>query len=135
MNNNRTKAAANAIAGAASAGITTLCAMPCQSTPRDPLCTRAAPTRPPINACDELDGRVFAGIHRFLELLVNVLPADDRKRISLGREELLDRLTVEPVAFVFEIAQLVQLSAGVLESLETPDGLVELLRAAQDHLR
>src|SRR5919204_737726 len=59
------KAAPNAIAGAASAGMTTLCAIPCQRTPFEPDWTSAAPTRPPISACDELDGRPNHQVRRF----------------------------------------------------------------------
>src|SRR5919202_1732107 len=59
------KAAANAIAGAASAGMTTLCAIPCQSTPFEPDWASAAPTRPPISACEELDGRPNHHVSRF----------------------------------------------------------------------
>ena len=44
-------------------------------------------------------------------------------------------VAVEPVTFVLEIAQRVQLAARVLESLEAADRLVQLLGAAQDHLR
>src|SRR3989440_10028080 len=65
MINNTTNAAPNAIAGAASAGITTLCASPCQSTPLSPDCTSAAPTKPPINACDELEGKPNHHVSRF----------------------------------------------------------------------
>src|ERR671937_2245061 len=65
MKSSRTKAAPNAIAGAASAGMTTLCASPCQRTPFDPDWTSAAPTRPPISACDELDGRPNHHVRRF----------------------------------------------------------------------
>ena len=54
-----------ATTGATSAGITTLCAMPCQSTPFVPDWTRAAPTRPPISACDELDGSPSRHVIRF----------------------------------------------------------------------
>src|ERR687885_918894 len=65
MRSRSRKAAAKAIAGAASAGMTTLCAIPCQSTPFEPDWTRAAPTRPPISACDELDGRPNHHVRRF----------------------------------------------------------------------
>src|SRR5919197_510355 len=65
MNKSRAKAAPNAIAGAASAGITTLCASPCQRTPFSPDCTSAAPTSPPISACDELEGRPNHQVSRF----------------------------------------------------------------------
>src|ERR687888_86657 len=65
MRTRRQKAAPNAIAGAASAGMTTLCAIPCQRTPFDPDWTSAAPTRPPIRACDELDGRPNHHVRRF----------------------------------------------------------------------
>src|SRR5919206_1130798 len=65
MRTRRQKAAAKAIAGAASAGMTTLCAIPCQRTPFDPDWTSAAPTRPPIRACDELDGRPNHHVRRF----------------------------------------------------------------------
>src|ERR687887_531468 len=65
MRSSRRKAAPNAIAGAASAGMTTLCAIPCQRTPFEPDWTSAAPTRPPISACEELDGRPNHQVRRF----------------------------------------------------------------------
>src|SRR5919201_280480 len=65
MRSRRQKAAPKAIAGAASAGMTTLCASPCQSTPLEPDWTSAAPTRPPISACEELDGRPNHQVRRF----------------------------------------------------------------------
>src|SRR5919204_147368 len=65
MRSSKQKAAPKAIAGAASAGMTTLCAIPCQRTPFEPDWTSAAPTRPPISACDELDGRPNHHVRRF----------------------------------------------------------------------
>src|ERR671935_2228829 len=65
MSRRSRKAAPKAIAGAASAGMTTLCAIPCQRTPFEPDWTSAAPTRPPISACDELDGRPNHHVSRF----------------------------------------------------------------------
>ena len=65
MRSRSRNAAAKAIAGAASAGMTTLCAIPCQSTPFEPDWTSAAPTRPPISACEELDGRPNHQVSRF----------------------------------------------------------------------
>ena len=47
------------------AGMTTLCAMSCHSTPAEPDWTSAAPIRPPISACDELDGRPSHQVRRF----------------------------------------------------------------------
>src|SRR5581483_3856796 len=61
----RRNAPTNASAGATTAGITTRWASPCQSTPLDPDWTSAAPTRPPINACDELDGSPNHQVRRF----------------------------------------------------------------------
>src|SRR5919201_621179 len=65
MSRRSRKAAPKAIAGAASAGMTTLCAIPCQRTPFEPDWTSAAPTRPPISACEELDGRPNHHVRRF----------------------------------------------------------------------
>src|ERR671935_3265880 len=65
MTRRTANAAANAIAGAKRAGITTLCASPCQSTPFDPDWTSAAPTSPPISACEELDGSPSHQVNRF----------------------------------------------------------------------
>src|SRR5215217_1641546 len=59
------KAPQKAIAGAASAGIATSWTRPCHSTPASPDCAIAAPTRPPISACDELDGRPSHHVIRF----------------------------------------------------------------------
>src|SRR5881398_2717645 len=243
------KAAANAIAGAASAGITTLCAILCQRTPFEPDWTSAAPTRPPISACEELDGRpnhhvrrfhaiapksaasnvccvarfasispfatffatavvtkaparfataatrtavrgvrarvptevaiafavswkpfvksnasatattttkrtsftprasavldqdgledvggVLAGIHRLLELLVDVLPADHVEGVVARAEELGDGLVIQPVALVLELAQLDQLALRVAKALEPLDRVLELRRRARDQL-
>src|SRR2546425_2041129 len=65
MTMRRRNAPANAIRGATSAGMTTLCASPCHSTPFSPDCARAAPTRPPMSACDELDGRPNHQVSKF----------------------------------------------------------------------
>ncbi len=51
--------------GATKAGMTTLCASPCHWTPAEPDCAIAAPTRPPIRACDELEGRPNHQVKRF----------------------------------------------------------------------
>ena len=68
--------------------------------------------------CLEDVGGVLASVDGFLELFVNVLPPDDRDRILTRGEQLGDRRPVEPVTFVLEIAQRVQLAARVLESLQ-----------------
>ncbi len=49
--------------------------------------------------------RVLAGVDRLLEVLVDVLPANHRDRVAVRVEELGDRFSIEPVAFVLEIAQ------------------------------
>src|ERR1044072_2671343 len=43
----------------------TLCTRPCHWTPLAPDCAIAAPTRPPMSACDELDGRPSHQVRRF----------------------------------------------------------------------
>src|SRR5439155_22742983 len=43
----------------------TMCTTPSHTTPFDPDWTSAAPIRPPINACDELDGRPRHHVRRF----------------------------------------------------------------------
>ena len=48
-----------------------MCATPCQSTPCSPDWTRAAPMRPPINACEELDGRPNHQVRRFHAIAPN----------------------------------------------------------------
>ena len=45
--------------------MTILWATPCQSTPFSPDWTNAAPTSPPISACEELDGRPNHHVSRF----------------------------------------------------------------------
>src|SRR5919204_6760109 len=65
MASRRRKAEANAIAGAATAGIAMLCARPCHWTPFEPDWTSAAPTRPPISAWEELDGSPRHQVTRF----------------------------------------------------------------------
>src|SRR2546430_17350146 len=45
--------------------MTTLCASPCQRTPCSPEAASAAPTKPPMSACDELDGRPNHQVNRF----------------------------------------------------------------------
>src|SRR6185437_15434688 len=53
----RTKAPAKPTTGETAAGITTFVQRPCQTTPRVPNRTRAAPTSPPTSACVELEGK------------------------------------------------------------------------------
>src|ERR671924_2156189 len=65
MRSKTPNAPAKAIAGANRAGRTTLCARPCHWTPVDPDWTSAAPTRPPISACEELEGRPNHQVMRF----------------------------------------------------------------------
>ena len=59
------KAAAKAMIGAKIPGRTTLCTMLCHSTPSDPDWTSAAPMRPPMSACEELDGKPSHHVIRF----------------------------------------------------------------------
>src|SRR5919204_1334832 len=249
MISSRTKAPKNAIVGAASAGMATLCASPCHCTPLKPDCASAAPTSPPMRACEELDGRpnhqvirfhaiapisaartvcsfarpvsmipfptvlatavvtnaparfataatatasrgdrarvdtevatalavswkpfvkskpsatittmtsralsttslavlhddrlehiggVLERVDGFLEPLVDVLPADDHLRVVGRRKELRDRVALELVALVLELAQRGELVARVAEAFEPTHGLVELRRRLQDHVR
>src|SRR5438067_5592653 len=65
MTSSSTKAPAKPSAGDARAGKATLCTTPCHSTPFDPDWTSAAPIRPPISACEELDGRPRHHVRRF----------------------------------------------------------------------
>src|SRR5919202_5116253 len=65
MTSNRTNAPAKPSAGDATAGIATLCATPCHSTPLDPDWTSAAPINPPISACDDDDGSPNHHVSRF----------------------------------------------------------------------
>ena len=54
---------------------------------------------------------------------------------SLDANSSRDRLAVQTVAFVLELAQLDQLALRVLEPLELADSLVQLHRGALDHRR
>src|SRR5581483_1190308 len=60
-----TKPQPKAIVGARNAGMTTLWARPCHWTPSVQDWAIAAPTRPPISACDELDGSPSHQVSRF----------------------------------------------------------------------
>src|ERR687884_205534 len=155
MRSRSRKAAAKAIAGAASAGMTTLCAIPCQSTPFEPDWTSAAPTRPPISACEELEGRPNHQVRRFQAI------APKRAAISVccvARFASMSPLatffatavvTKAPArlataatstatrgvtALVLEVAELYQLPARVLEALEARDRLLKLGRGPKDHV-
>src|SRR5947209_673922 len=55
----------NARTGASSAGITTFATSAWPLTPAPPTAASNAPTTPPINACDELDGRPKYQVIRF----------------------------------------------------------------------
>src|ERR671930_2438049 len=65
MTSNRTNAPRNPSTGEARAGKATLWTTPCQATPFEPDWASAAPIRPPISACDELDGRPSHQVRRF----------------------------------------------------------------------
>ena len=69
--------------------------------------------RLPILDEDRLEdvGGVLARVDRLFELLVDVLPADDRQRVGARAEEIGDRLAREPVALVLELAQRGELPA------------------------
>jgi hypothetical protein len=58
-------ATTNARTGASSAGIITFPANPSPSTASGPSATKAAPTIPPMSACDELEGRPKYQVIRF----------------------------------------------------------------------
>jgi hypothetical protein len=78
---------------------------------------------------------VLAGVDRFLELLVDVLPPHELDRVDTAAEETRDRLTGDPVSLVLELAQLDQLAAGVLEALQHDDRFAKLARGTVDHAR
>src|SRR5258708_36657633 len=80
-------------------------------------------------------GRVLARVDCFLELLMDVLPTDERDRVSAPAEETRDGGARQAVALVLELAQLDQLPFRILESLEPADRLGELLGRAVDHGR
>src|ERR671914_325906 len=61
-------AATKASVGATSAGIATLDTRPSPFTALAPSATNAAPTTPPISACDELDGSPKYQVIRFQEM-------------------------------------------------------------------
>src|SRR5919202_7098222 len=63
-----TPAVTNASVGATSAGTTTLPSRPSPMTALDPCAANAAPTTPPISACEELDGRPKYQVMRFQEI-------------------------------------------------------------------
>src|SRR5205085_937342 len=93
--------------------------------------TKRTPFTPGASAVLDQDrledvGGVLAGVHRLFELLVHVLPADDVERVVARAEELGDRLVVQPVGLVLELAQLDQLALRVAEALEPLDRLLEL---------
>src|SRR2546429_85632 len=77
-------------------------------------------------------GGVLTRIDCFLELLVDVLPADERDRIGSSAEETRDGSARKAVALILELAQLDQLPLRILEALEPADRLGELLRRAVD---
>ena len=60
-----TPANRNATTGATIAGITTLVRIAVPLTPDPPTAASIAPTTPPINACDELDGSPRPQVIRF----------------------------------------------------------------------
>src|SRR3954471_13842611 len=92
--------------------------------------------RSPVLDEDRLEdvGGVLAGVDRLFELLVDVLPADDRQRVRAGAEEIGDRLAVEPVSLVLKLAERDELLARVAEALEQTNGIVETGGGAVDHL-
>src|SRR3954464_15086579 len=54
--------------GAMTAGISTLPRMPPPRTALEPAAAKAAPTTPPMSACEELDGRPKYQVMRFQEI-------------------------------------------------------------------
>ena len=65
---------ANATSGATSAGTTTLPSSPWPMIAPAPAATKAAPTTPPIRACDELDGSPKYQVARF-QAIAPIRPA------------------------------------------------------------
>src|SRR3954466_14517451 len=68
-------ATANASTGAISAGTTTFPSSPLPSIADEPSATNAAPTTPPISACDELDGSPKYQVARF-HMIAPIRPAN-----------------------------------------------------------
>src|ERR687884_1280605 len=68
-------ATANASTGAISAGTTTLPSRPSPLTASAPSAANAAPTTPPISACDELDGSPNHQVARF-QAIAPIRPAN-----------------------------------------------------------
>src|SRR5690242_269985 len=60
-----TPATAKATSGATTAGTINLSTRPCHSTEPDPADAKTEPTRPPIKACEELDGNPKYQVIRF----------------------------------------------------------------------
>src|SRR3954471_5181992 len=67
--------------GATSAGTITFPSRPSQSTADVPACASIAPTTPPINACDELDGRPAHQVTRF-QTIAPTRPAKITVRVT-----------------------------------------------------
>src|SRR5258705_328514 len=134
--------------GAQTAGIRTLCTIPCHSTPCSPDWTSAAPTRPPISACDDEEGSPSHQVNRFQ----TIAPSTAASTVfSLARPESMiplptvfatavvakapARVAIAAVALVLELSQGKELAVRVLESLEQLDGLVQPRGGAVDHIR
>src|SRR5919199_613090 len=87
MRSSSKNAPAKPSAGEAIAGIATLWAMSCHSTPFEPDWTSAAPISPPISACDDCDrearrerarrDRRRDGVRRVVEAVREVEPERD----------------------------------------------------------
>src|SRR6187402_1767700 len=95
-----------------------------------------SPSASPVLDEDGLE-HVASGLERvdrLLELLVDVLPADDRDRVLAGAEQLGDCLSHEPIALVLELAQRAELAVRVREPVEAPHAGLELRRRTVDHV-
>ena len=79
-------------------------------------------------------GGGLAGVERFLERLVDVLPADDRQRVSAAvLEELGDGLAHDPVAFVLELLHLEEVLATRVRFLSSATALRQVLDCEDEH--
>src|SRR5438270_509994 len=141
MTRSSTNAPAKPSAGETRAGNATLWTTPCHSTPFDPDWTSAAPIRPPISACDELEGRPRHHVSRFHAIAPSSAAstvfsvARPVSMIPLPTVVATAVVTKAPARFATAATELDQLRLRVLEALQPLDRGVEVPRRLVYHPR
>src|SRR5437763_1697502 len=119
----------NARTGATAAGIRTFSMMPAPLMASAPSATNAAPMRPPISPCEELDGRP-----RLHDAMSHAIAPTSTARTAVV-EQRGDRVAARAVPVVLEAVDLDREVRQVLEGAQPRHRAFDLTRRLQQDVR